>query len=121
MNFLAVFIGGGIGSLLRYSIGLGFQHFKLKGYPLGTLIANILACLVMGLFLSWAHDKTDLPEHYKKMLLVGLCGGLSTFSTFSLDSLKLIREGQTLIATLNIVTSITLCLLILNHFSQKLS
>lgn len=121
MNFLAIFIGGGIGSLTRYSIGVSMSSFRFKGFPLGTLLANILACIIMGLFISWSHDKTDLPEHYKKLVLVGLCGGLSTFSTFSLESMRLIKEGQLLVAVLNILISIALCFWILYHFSQKIS
>lgn len=121
MNYLAIFIGGGLGSLFRYLIGLAFVNLKWKNFPIGTLAANILACLVMALFITWASEKTDIEEHYKKLVLVGICGGLSTFSTFSLESIKLFKEGQLLIAILNVSISIILCFSILYHFSQKWS
>ena len=54
MNYLAIFIGGGLGSLFRYLIGLAFVNLKWKNFPIGTLAANILACLVMALFITWA-------------------------------------------------------------------
>lgn len=121
MNYLAIFIGGGLGSLFRYLIGLVFINLKWKNFPIGTLIANILACLVMALFITWSSEKTDIDDHYKKLVLVGICGGLSTFSTFSLESIKLFKEGQILIAVLNVTISIILCFSILYHFSQKWS
>lgn len=121
MNYLAIFIGGGLGSLLRYLIGIPFYNIKLKGFPLGTLVSNILACLIMSFFLVWLSGKSDIEEHYKKLVLVGVCGGLSTFSTFSLESIKLFKEGQIIVAILNIVISISLCFYLLYHFSQKWS
>lgn len=112
MDYLAVFIGGGLGSMLRFAISkwLGTSS---TGFPYGTLAANMLSCLVMAVGWYYFNKHSDLSTSYKLMLLVGFCGGFSTFSTFSMETLHLIQRGQIALAITYVGISISFCLLLL--------
>ena len=115
---LAIFIGGGFGSVSRYGISiLGTKLFDAK-FPVGTLLANLLSCIVLGLFVGAFQDKVN-AEELRALLILGFCGGFSTFSTFSLETLNLMKAGQYWIAALNVLISILACLFILYVFVQK--
>ena len=112
-EFLYVFIGGGIGSTLRYIVSLLWQHLHLHPtyaniiFPWPTLIVNIVGCFLIGLFLTHTSAWHLKPET-TMMLSTGLCGGLTTFSTFSYESLTLLRTGHTSLFIIYISLSITL-------------
>jgi len=108
MSFLYVFIGGGIGSILRYTVSLLLEKFTLN-FPMATLTANALACLLFGFVAGYA-IKEGLSDQYKLLLLTGVCGGFSTFSTFTNDTYKLFEDGQMLYVFGNILISVILCL-----------
>ncbi|QMU31415.1 fluoride efflux transporter CrcB [Adhaeribacter radiodurans] len=106
---MLVFIGGGSGSLVRYSLSKLISNYYPFSFPLATLVINILASLVLGLFIGLTAK--DLPNSNLKLLIaVGFCGGFSTFSTFSNETLQLFRSGQSNLALLNIVLSLLLCI-----------
>ena len=112
MNIQAVFwvfIGGGTGSVLRYLIGLFQKSLIPSNLPIGTFLANMLACLVMA---GWIRFQPSgfAQEQYKLLLLTGFCGGLSTFSTFSMESIALFRSGQIQWAIANILINLIVCL-----------
>lgn len=109
--FLFVFLGSGIGGVLRYAISLLFAPSNIIKFPSATLFANVVAAFLVGLFYSIAAQKTWLDKNYLLLLTVGLCGGLSTFSTFSYETLKLWQGHQYLMGTLYIVLSVFTCLL----------
>ena len=113
MNFVAIFIGGGIGSLLRYSISLLFQKFSLTQFPFATLLSNLLACLFMGFALYYFKQKAIQTEWLNLFLLTGFCGGFSTFSTFSFETFQLFQQGAVFYAILNVVLSVILGLVIM--------
>lgn len=92
-SFLLVFIGGGLGSLFRYSIGLIIKPISTQ-FPFATLIANAIGCLLLGLILGFLSTKSSVSNTQHMLLAVGFCGGLTTFSTFTLENMRFIEQGQ---------------------------
>lgn len=111
-SWIAVFIGGGLGSMLRFGISrwLGVPG---SGFPWATFWANLLACLVLGLGFFYFTRKGEIPSHFQWLVLTGFCGGFSTFSTFSLETLHLLQTGQTGLALMYVGSSLGTCLLLL--------
>ena len=108
-QMILVFVGGGLGSLARYGTGKAFLKWS-SVFPFGTLTANILACLILGFFTGWAALKpTDSVTTYRAFVAVGFCGGYSTFSTFSNETIQLIINDRLTDAFLNLVVSVILC------------
>lgn len=91
MNVLLVFVGGGLGSLCRY--GLGLWLGPSNSFPLATFVANILSCILLGVLVALASRQLLSPE-YRLLLITGFCGGFSTFSTFSYELVQLMRQAQ---------------------------
>jgi fluoride exporter len=119
-NILLVFIGGGIGSVLRYLVGKIIATQIKLDFPIATLIANVFAVLVFGLFIFYQkYLFSDRTESLKTFVLIGICGGLSTFSTFSFESVQLLKEGKILFFFLNVILSFTLCFSIIYMFLSK--
>lgn len=117
-NILYVFLGGGIGSVLRYFVSL-FVKNKYEGiFPIATLISNVLSCIILGLAVGLFSQKMDEAPSLKFFILVGICGGFSTFSTYSYETMELIRDGQTTYAVINVFLSSLICIGIL-YFLHK--
>ena len=108
-ELLAVAAGGAIGSVGRWALGIVVSSW-LPGLPAGTFVANVLAGLVIG-FVTGVHGVAPLPEPARLLLTVGICGGLSTFSTFSNETLGLLESGDVVAAGANIVLNVCVCLL----------
>jgi CrcB protein len=107
MNFALVFIGGGIGSVARYLIGLAFQKANYS-LPVSTMIANITACVIFAVTLNAIETRSD-SSNVKLLVLTGICGGLSTFSTFGYETFLLLKQQNYTWMLVNIVASIVLC------------
>ena len=110
---LLVFLGGGFGSLSRFGVGKLSSIFFDSKFPIGTLVSNILASLILGLALVYMKDKIDSNNFIKYFIVIGFCGGFSTFSTFSVESVNLFKDGFILYGVLNILVSISLAMMIL--------
>jgi fluoride exporter len=106
-SFLLVFIGGGIGSVLRYIISLNLVNLQQK-LPWATLVSNGLACLILG-FLVGLQMEGNLSDSKKLLFATGLCGGFSTFSTFTAETWQIMQTGDFLQAMLNVIGSLVLC------------
>lgn len=110
INVLAVFIGGGTGAVLRYLTSIYVTRFAFFSFPFATFFVNIAGSFLIGLFYALCIDKMVISPVMKTALTAGLCGGLTTFSTFSIELFDMIINGRFLPAFLYIVLSIGLCL-----------
>ncbi len=110
MQFLWVFIGGGLGSLARYGISLASGKMFSGYFPLGTFISNLIACLILGITIYWFKDKLETHNWITPLVVTGFCGGFSTFSTWSKETLDLIQQGNIGWAVANIAISIVVCM-----------
>lgn len=109
LQFLLVFLGGGLGSVSRYLISLSLP-LKDEGFPLATFSANAVACLIAG-FLASSLSKTVAHPSLNFLMLIGFCGGFSTFSSFSVENLKLINKGAYSLAVFYTFSSLLVCIL----------
>lgn len=88
-----VFLGGGLGSVLRYWISLNLNNLESR-IPYGTLLVNIIGSLLIGLILGLALRNTSLSNNLVLILATGFCGGFTTFSAFALENETFLREGN---------------------------
>jgi CrcB protein len=108
-NFLVVFLGGGLGSIARYGISRLFPLLYTGTFPWATMVANILACLALGWVVGFAGSKQLFSHGTVLFWTVGFCGGFSTFSTFSRETITLFDSGNLVQAGLYVIGSIVIC------------
>jgi CrcB protein len=95
--------GGFLGALLRYGLSTSIQRINaLSNFPSGTLVVNLTGCLLIGIAVGLAEARQVAEPHFRAFVLVGLLGGFTTFSTFGLDTLNLIRDQRLIHATANV-------------------
>jgi fluoride exporter len=107
MAFLLVFFGGGLGSICRFGISLAIQPLLPK-FPWATLVANGLACLVLGALLG-LQFQNNMSDERRLLIATGFCGGFSTFSTFTAETWALFQGGQYGAAAANVAGSLAVC------------
>jgi CrcB protein len=108
---LFVGIGGGLGSIIRYSISLFIGKHVPIVFPLGTLLVNISGCFLIGVFYSVIARHSDFNSEWRLFLITGICGGYTTFSTFSYDGLILLKQGTNLSFILYVLSSVVIGML----------
>lgn len=113
MNIVAVFIGGGLGSLCRYGVSKLTSSYLVSTFAYATLFSNVLSTLVLAAFVYLFQDKLGLSGTWKLLVITGFCGGFSTFSTFSFETFEMLKNGQTLMAISNVILSVVCCLFVL--------
>ena len=94
MNYLIVFLGAGIGGAGRHGVNVLAVRLFGPAFPAGTLVVNVLGCLLMGLIAGFFAHRASLPQEARLFLTTGLLGGFTTFSAFSLEMMMLIERGQ---------------------------
>jgi CrcB protein len=110
-NFLYVGVGGFFGSILRYWVsGVVQQALGQIGFPYGTLAVNTLGCLAVGALAQIADTHGLITPENRSLLIIGFLGGFTTFSTFGNESMNLVRDGEFLLAALNVTANVILAL-----------
>lgn len=104
MNALAVGVGGFVGAVMRYLLSVAFPY--RGGFPWTTFSVNLLGTFLLAFLVEVFAHKVGVSESVSLMLRVGLCGGFTTFSTFSVETLTLIENGQWGIAAVYVVASV---------------
>ena len=109
-QIIAIAAGGAAGSLLRFWMSSGVHALVGRQFPYGTLAVNVLGCLLMGILFVLLIERLNLGPVWRAGLLIGLLGGFTTFSAFSMETINLIEEGAPLKASLNVLLSVFTCL-----------
>lgn len=111
MNYLlSIMLGGAVGAALRYLTTTGMTQLLGRSFPYGTLSVNVLGSFLMGVLFIYFSQRTMLDTPLAKGLMVGVLGAFTTFSSFSLDNLQLLEQGQWLAFAINVLLNVVLCL-----------
>jgi len=116
LSWIAVFIGGGLGSLLRFGMSHMFRNLDVSTTVWATFSSNLIATGILGWVVFKLTTDSYSPTYF--FLAVGLCGGFSTFSTFSMETVQMIRDGQIGLATFNVIGSVLACIFLLLILSK---
>src|SRR6201991_1699934 len=110
MNYLLVFVGGGLGSMLRYIVNVVCPRFLGADFPYHTFIINITGSTVMGLIAGYLAFKGEAAQSWRVFIMTGILGGYTTFSAFSLDAAVLYERGEVGLAALYVIGSVVLAI-----------
>jgi fluoride exporter len=110
MNILLVFIGGGLGAVARYLLQGDVYRFTGASFPYGTIVVNIIGCFTIGIIMSSMEERFLAAPSLRIFLTIGILGGFTTFSSFSYETMSLLREGDMLMGGLNVIASVVICL-----------
>ena len=108
MNYLLVFVGGGIGSTLRHIVNVVCPRFLGTNFPYHTFIINISGSTIMGLIAGYLAFRGEASQSWRLFLMTGILGGYTTFSAFSLDTALLYERGELGLAALYVLGSVVL-------------
>lgn len=108
MNYVLVFIGGGLGASLRHAINVGCARAYGINFPYGTFVINITGSLVMGIIAGYLALKGEASQPWRLFVMTGILGGYTTFSAFSLDAVTLYQRGEMGLALFYVIGSVAL-------------
>ena len=107
-NYVAVALGGVVGCCARYGVSQAVQVFYGRNFPLATLIINVAGCLAMGFLFYLTLERVSVSPSLRVAILTGVLGGFTTFSTFAMETLLLMEDGETAYAVLYVLLSVGL-------------
>jgi len=107
---LFIAFGGALGAVMRYGASLGVYSLLGRGFPYGTMFVNVTGSLLMGLLSIVLLDRFNIGPEWRAAILVGLLGSFTTFSTFSIETLNLLEQGDMVKAFANMALSVIVCL-----------
>ena len=110
LNYVLVFIGGGLGSTLRHTVNMASARTLGTAFPWGTFLINITGSTVMGLIAGYLAFKGEASQPWRLFLMTGILGGYTTFSAFSLDAALLYERGEIGLALLYVLGSVALAI-----------
>lgn len=111
MQWLAVALGGALGSMARYALSTWIFQISSHKFPYATLTVNVLGSFVMGILFVVIVERAALPQEMRSLLMIGFIGAFTTFSTFSLDALGLWQNGHLFMALIYTLATVILCLI----------
>ncbi|NMB81152.1 MAG: fluoride efflux transporter CrcB [Ignavibacteria bacterium] len=111
INYILVSAGAAIGGASRYWLSNFVYKFLPANFPYGTFTVNLIGSFLLGIIIYLLSDKGIISQNLRLFLTIGFCGGFTTFSTFSLETINLIRNAEFLFAALNVLLNVTLCLI----------
>ena len=110
-QLLYIAAGGALGAVMRFGVSNGVHMLFGRNFPYGTLTVNVLGSLLIGLLYILLIERYSLGPQVRAILIIGVLGAFTTFSTFSLETYNLLENGEFLKAILNVLLSVTLCLI----------
>jgi fluoride exporter len=109
-KYLVVGVGAAIGGVARYWLSGYVYKFLPSSFPYGTLAVNFIGCLFIGLIIFGLSERELISPLVRLFLTVGFCGGFTTFSTFSFETLNLLKDYDFFLAFVNILSNVTFCI-----------
>lgn len=109
MQLIAIALGGAMGSVLRFWMSSGIYALTGRGFPWGTLTVNVLGSFLIGFLSTAMLERMNVGPELRAGILIGLLGGFTTFSTFSIETLNLIEQGDLMKAVFNAAASVLVC------------
>ncbi len=106
LEVLFVALGGAIGSAARYLVGGWFAARFGAAFPYGTFVVNVTGSFIVGLFLAYAQERVSLSPYWRLFFAVGFVGGYTTFSTYEYESVRLLQDGEMLLAAVYLIGSV---------------
>jgi len=110
VNFLAISLGAIVGANLRYLVSQFAARVLGPVFPYGTLIINVAGSLIVGWFVIWTSERALVDPRWRLLVVVGFCGGFTTFSSYAFESMAYFEQGQWLLLASNILANNLLCL-----------